>query len=282
MKKFLRIFITTLIAAMTALTVGLFAACGNGGDEGGNGGNGGNGGGDNGATYTFIIVGSDDQPINGQTGGAEGGPVFSQICLSNGACAPLSLSGYSIGADGKVILTQSQINEMLEDYPDYADEDGNFTQFAFHVLGVPGYKKDCEIAVNGPKEYTLKLELPQAEVHVCESVCPLCGKCTDEDCTDAVCADKCEGHTYNLTLVLPDQTPAANAVCMVNSEVGPITANGEGKVTINLVEMLEYLDAEDEYTVTITCGEYSATVVLTTTPDDVQEFNKTVTLTAQA
>ena len=30
--------------------------------------------------------------------------------------------------------------------------------------------------------------------HVCGHVCPTCGKCTDNTCTDPVCADKCPGH----------------------------------------------------------------------------------------
>ena len=31
--------------------------------------------------------------------------------------------------------------------------------------------------------------------HACESVCPICGKCTDPDCEESACQDKCEGHT---------------------------------------------------------------------------------------
>ena len=31
--------------------------------------------------------------------------------------------------------------------------------------------------------------------HQCEHVCEECGKCTDTACQEAVCADKCEGHT---------------------------------------------------------------------------------------
>ena len=30
--------------------------------------------------------------------------------------------------------------------------------------------------------------------HECEHVCPECGKCTDTECTEDVCAEKCEGH----------------------------------------------------------------------------------------
>ena len=32
------------------------------------------------------------------------------------------------------------------------------------------------------------------ETHNCEHVCPDCGKCLDEACTESVCAEKCEGH----------------------------------------------------------------------------------------
>ena len=34
--------------------------------------------------------------------------------------------------------------------------------------------------------------------HVCQHVCPICGKCTDPDCTDPVCAEKCEGHSVSM------------------------------------------------------------------------------------
>lgn len=30
--------------------------------------------------------------------------------------------------------------------------------------------------------------------HVCEHVCPICGLCTDPDCDDPACAEKCQGH----------------------------------------------------------------------------------------
>ena len=30
--------------------------------------------------------------------------------------------------------------------------------------------------------------------HTCESVCPTCNKCTDASCTETACADKCQGH----------------------------------------------------------------------------------------
>ena len=35
--------------------------------------------------------------------------------------------------------------------------------------------------------------------HTCESVCETCGKCTDAECTETACADKCAGHTVTPT-----------------------------------------------------------------------------------
>ena len=31
--------------------------------------------------------------------------------------------------------------------------------------------------------------------HTCESVCPTCGRCTDNSCTETACVNKCQGHT---------------------------------------------------------------------------------------
>ena len=33
------------------------------------------------------------------------------------------------------------------------------------------------------------------EEHTCESVCPTCGRCTDSSCTETACVNKCQGHT---------------------------------------------------------------------------------------
>ena len=35
-------------------------------------------------------------------------------------------------------------------------------------------------------------------VHKCESCCSTCGKCTDKDCTEDACKDKCDGGHINL------------------------------------------------------------------------------------
>ncbi len=51
---------------------------------------------------------------------------------------------------------------------------------------------------------SMALVLTACTTHKCQHVCPECGKCMDETCTDAACKDKCPGHgtakgthTYN-------------------------------------------------------------------------------------
>ncbi len=45
----------------------------------------------------------------------------------------------------------------------------------------------------------------EANKHVCQHVCSVCGKCQDETCDDPVCKDKCQGHsqtqTHTVTIV---------------------------------------------------------------------------------
>ena len=38
------------------------------------------------------------------------------------------------------------------------------------------------------------LMLTSCDTHKCESICDVCGKCLDKDCTEDSCADKCQGH----------------------------------------------------------------------------------------
>lgn len=51
-----------------------------------------------------------------------------------------------------------------------------------------------------------------AEVHVCDSKCPECGKCTNPDCKDPVCADKCPGHE-------PDVVETTPVISVVPAEI---------------------------------------------------------------
>ena len=251
MKKIFKIFAAAVATITAVFAVSLFAACGNGEGDGGKT--------DPSTTYYFTVVGSDDQPINGQTGGADGGKIDIQICLlgEGAVCVPL-LPEFSLGEDGKVAIPQSAINERFEGI--YSGE-GDVTEFAFQVNNVPGYETYCKFNINGPDEYTFKLTAAQPEApHVCESECPFCGKCTDETCTEAVCADKCEGHVYNLTVTLPDGSAAANATISVGGF--EFTTDAQGKYSLDLVAQKGYLGVHDSYELVITSGEYSKTVTI--------------------
>ena len=51
--------------------------------------------------------------------------------------------------------------------------------------------------------------------HVCTNVCPTCGKCTNESCTEEICTDKCGGHTvaHTCTNKCPDCGKCKNFAC---------------------------------------------------------------------
>lgn len=104
-------------------------------------------------TYTFIIQYEDGTPVNGKTAGLDGGKVMTQICTDT-LCQPLidTYTGRDIYPDenGKLELTQKKINEIFGSETDV-------TEFAFHVMDVPGYNSDCAFEVSGAKEYVCKL-----------------------------------------------------------------------------------------------------------------------------
>lgn len=254
MKKFIKILAATVAATAMVFVGALFAGCND------------DNGGDDKADYVITVMGSDNTAINGQTGGANGGLVNIQICLPDGACIPL-LPEITLGADGKVQLTQEQVDEYFEELDGIT---GSVTEFEFHAMDVPGYVYDCSIPVNGPGEYTLVLteKAPEAP-HVCESECPFCGKCTDADCTESVCAEKCEGHVYNLTITLPDGSAASGAkVKVVASFNATLTAGTDGKLALDLVEVSATAGVAESYTLTVTCGDYSKTLTIQAVTDD--------------
>lgn len=257
MKKIFKIF-ATAVATLTAIfAISLFAACGNN-DNGGNGGN----TTDPATTYYFTVVGSDDKPINGQTGGRDGGKVAIQICTE--MCVDLNPLGITLGTDGKVSITQKQVNEFFTSSTD-------ITEFAFHALHVPGYEDDCAVEVNGPGNYTLKLTEAEPEApHECESECPICGKCTDAECTEDACKDKCTGHVYELTVMLPDGSAAANMTIKVaNGDRTAKIMSENNKANIDLIQMISYVGKADSYTVTIEVpGGYTKTITLNAITDN--------------
>ncbi len=52
-------------------------------------------------------------------------------------------------------------------------------------------------------------------VHICENKCPECGLCLDTECTDPVCADKCQGHTppHECEHICPECGKCTDASC---------------------------------------------------------------------
>ena len=151
MKKFFRIFAIAAIAVAAAIAC-VFAGCnGNSGESSSD------------YNFTIVYVGGDKdgQNLNGQKdGNLEGGKVATQICLPDGGCAPLVLANIYPDANGKLSLSQSQVNEIfasLSSVDNYKDEAGNVTVFTFHAIGVVGYSNDCAKEVNGKGNYTVEI-----------------------------------------------------------------------------------------------------------------------------
>ena len=142
MKKLFKLLTVAILAVAAAVAGVVVAGCNSKGNEGAT------------SDYTFYIQYEDGKAVNGQTGGVDGGKVATQICLpgENGMCVRLSGLNISIFPDenGKLGLSQAKVNELFGSATDV-------TEFSFHVMGVPGYKDDCEIAVNGKNSYTIKL-----------------------------------------------------------------------------------------------------------------------------
>lgn len=151
MKRLLKILAVAAIAVAAAIAC-VLVGCNNGGGE-------------SSADYTFTIVyeGGDKngKAVNGQTDGSgEGGKVTTQICLPDGACAPLAQAEIYPDENGKLSLSQAKVNELfsaLATVNNFKNEAGDVDHFIFHAIGVNGYKRDCEIEVNGKGNYTLKI-----------------------------------------------------------------------------------------------------------------------------
>lgn len=92
--------------------------------------------------YTFVIQNSDGTALTTPN-------TMTQICV-NDNCFMLDLKGYYPDENGKLTLTQAQINEIC-------GSDTDVTKFAFHVTNVEGYALDCIFEVDGAKEYICKL-----------------------------------------------------------------------------------------------------------------------------
>lgn len=152
MKRLLKILAVAAIAVAAAIAC-VLVGCNNGGGE-------------SSADYTFTIVykggDKDGKAVNGQTdgnyatdeeyaAGKEGTKVPTQLCIGTN-CKPLTDQGIFFGADGKLTLSQTQVNQIFK-------SDTDVTQFDFHVTNVKGYKNDCSVSVNGKGAYKVEVVL---------------------------------------------------------------------------------------------------------------------------
>ena len=149
MKKFLKILALAAVAVAAAIAC-VFAGCNKGGDSG-----------DASSDYNFTIVyeggEKNGQAVNGQTDGSVNGKVATQICLpasAGGTCIPLTQANIFPDANGKLSLSQAKVNELFSTVTGSSDD---VTVFIFHVIGVTGYKNDCEVEVNNKGDYTVKV-----------------------------------------------------------------------------------------------------------------------------
>lgn len=77
---------------------------------------------------------------------------------------------------------------IMDSYEGNGTKEEDFDSDHFWVNASISYKKDVQY---GPEE---KPEEPTPATHTCGHKCATCGLCTDTTCTDAVCANKCQGH----------------------------------------------------------------------------------------
>lgn len=90
---------------------------------------------------------------------------------------------------------------------------------------------------------------PAPEAHVCKDKCSVCGKCTSQ-CTDPVCADKCQGHAPVITVEPATITIHAGEeveLLMGVSATDPV----DGNVNVIIEDDGDFdKDTEGEYTIT--------------------------------
>lgn len=139
MKKFFKIMAVAAIAVAAAVAC-MFVGCGK--DGNGDGGK---------SDYNFTIVYENGNAVNGQTDGSLAeGKLMTQICLPGDACLPLTSLGLYPDANGKISISQTQVNGLFNSTTDV-------TVFVFHAIGVKNHKNDCEVEVNGKGDYTLTI-----------------------------------------------------------------------------------------------------------------------------
>ena len=113
------------------------------------------------------------------------------------ACAETATVSYAKGADGATgTVPEAQVVTVGEEIELIANP---FTYeghtFAGWSDGSKTYKAGDKYKVSGNVTFTATwTKVSGGEEHKCDHVCDQCGKCTDQNCKDPACADKCQGH----------------------------------------------------------------------------------------
>ena len=103
------------------------------------------------------------------------------------------------------------------------------------------------------------------EGHKCANVCPACEKCTNADCTEDVCAEKCEGHVVNTAeaVALPDGTKVTvtGAVLRIDTawsdQYGNITVTiGDAAGTLYVYRLATNVEVGQVITISGEVGSY--------------------------
>ncbi|MDE6558230.1 MAG: hypothetical protein K2K39_03880 [Clostridia bacterium] len=250
MKKIYKLIVTAVLAVAAVFACLAVAGCDT--DKNGT------------ADYVITVLLPDGTPVNGKTGGRDGGLVDIQICLPGGACVPLKDS-YPLGQDGKVSLSQANVNGML----DGIREPGvDVTSFEFHARHVPGCTDDVKIAVDKKGNHTLTLT-----ESVCEHKCLVCGKCTAPASSESACAEKCPDHTYTINVTANGADLSGVKVKIANGEKSMSFSLSNGGLEIKYKQLITTsVGAAASYTVTLenvpqgyTCSPASKTVSNTET-----------------
>lgn len=120
---------------------------------------------------------------------------------------------------------------------------------------------------------------PKGDEHVCESQCHVCGKCTNEDCTENACKDKCKGHEglqdYDMSGVsLTDKTVTYNG----EEQTLTITGTLPTGVTVKY----EYYKGKEQLAANpVNAGEYLVVAKFTGDANHNAIDDKTATLTIE-
>ena len=101
--------------------------------------------------------------------------------------------------------------------------------------------------------------LGHGAVHICEHTCPICGKCTDYGCDDPVCADKCGGGNPVYTFEAEDER-------VVLSE-GTVT-NSDGSQTVSMPSVSKEEGATETYIGNFSCNVGAAITFYVTVEED--------------